>query len=62
MSDSIKALKELTEMGIVEEARDQSGRIIRRDGEIVWRLVPHERLTEEQRAYVKLLESDAELH
>ena len=62
MNDFIKARKELTEMGILEEARDKSGNIIRRNGEIVWRLVPHERLTEEQKAYVELLESDAELN
>ena len=62
MNDFIKARKELTEMGIVEEARDKYGNIIRRDGEIVWRLVPHERLTAEQKEYVELLESDAELN
>jgi len=62
MNDFIEARKELTEMGILEEARDESGNIIRRDGEIVWRLVPYERLTEEQKAYVELLESDAELN
>jgi len=61
MSDFIKARKELTEMGIVEEARDKSGNIICRYGEIVWRLVPSERLTEEQKAYLELLDSDAEL-
>jgi hypothetical protein len=60
MSDFIKARKELTEMGLVEEARDESGKIIRRNGEIVWRLVPYERLTEEQKASLELLESDAE--
>ena len=62
MSDFIKARKELTEMGIVEEARDKSGNIIRRNGEIVWRLVPNERLTEEQKAYLEWLNSDAELN
>jgi hypothetical protein len=62
MSDFIKARKELTEMGILEEARDKSGDIVRRNGEIVWRLVPNERLTEEQKAYLELLDSDAELN
>lgn len=60
MSDFIKARKELTEMGILEEARDKSGNIIRRNGEIVWRLVPNERLTEEQKAYLEWLDRDAE--
>jgi hypothetical protein len=49
-------------MGILEEARDKSGNIVRRNGEIVWRLVPNERLTEEQKAYLELLDSDAELN
>ena len=41
-------------MGVVEAAKDESGNIIRRNGEIVWAAVPEERLTEEQKAFLKL--------
>jgi hypothetical protein len=61
MNDYIEARKQLTEMGLLEEARDESGDIIYRDGEVVWKPVPYERLTEGQKAYLERMQSDEDI-
>ena len=54
MNEILKALKELIEIGAVEAARDEDGKVFRRNGEIVWAAVPPERLTKEQKALLNL--------
>jgi len=39
----------------------ESGDIIYRDGEVVWKPVPYERLTEGQKAYLERMQSDEDV-